>query len=60
MLGIRRGIVFRVLNRISGYRLERFIIAHICKKKVPLVLMNYIECEAHRDLILEGLKEVTR
>ena len=46
---------FRILNKICGYRLKK----KISKKRV-LAIQNYIECEAHRELLLKGLKEETR
>lgn len=44
-------IPFRILNKLCGHRLKR----KISKKRI-LAIRNYIECEAHRDLFLRGIK----
>lgn len=43
----------RGLNKIFGHHL----IKHFYSEKALLVLRNYIECEAHRELILCGIKQ---
>jgi len=44
------------VSRFDRYLLKSKILKHMFKKKRLLVLQNYIECEAHRELILAGLK----
>ena len=57
--GLQTNLIFRIINKISGYRLQS-IIAQRIKQKYKIRLRNYIECEAHRDLILEGLDRICK
>lgn len=54
-LGVRKGFFFKVVNKLSGHRFERFYLERKYKKEKLIALRNFIECEAHRELILEGL-----
>lgn len=54
-LGARKGFFFKVINKLSGHRFERYYLEKRYKKEKILALRNFIECEAHRELILEGL-----
>ena len=53
----KRGIVFRLFNRLSGNRLLKRSVRRGYDRKRKTALRNYIECEAHRELILGGLRE---
>lgn len=44
------------LSRIDRKLLNNFLIRKLYKKKTLLAMQNYIECEAHRELLLTGLK----
>lgn len=44
-------IVFRILNKLSGYRLKKRI-----SQRKKLTISNFIDCEAHRELLLKGLE----
>lgn len=55
-LGGKESFFFRALNKILGNRLRRWKQAKRYSKK-SLVLRNIIECEAHRELLLEGLMD---
>jgi len=46
-------IVFRILNKICMHKLTR----KMYSKQSLLNLLNVIECEAHRELFIEGLKQ---
>lgn len=48
--------VLRLLNRLCGHKLTDFL-AKQFKKNELLAIRNFIECEAHRELFLEGLKK---
>jgi len=52
---ITKKFFYRVMNKISGYRLNRWIVKRRYGKKERLSIQNFIECEAHRELILKGL-----
>lgn len=45
-------LFFKIMNKLSSQRLKRKI-----SEKRSLVICNYIECEAHRELFLKGLCE---
>ena len=44
-------IIFRVVNKLLGHRLKIKL-----SEKKRYALTNYIECEAHKELFLNGLK----
>jgi len=44
------------ISRIDRYLLKDFLVKIKYNKKKLLALQNYIECEAHRELVLAGLK----
>lgn len=51
-------IIFRMINKLSG----RKWIATLEKRltqKYKTAILNFVECEAHRELFLEGLKEIS-
>ena len=54
-MGINHLFVYRALNKLSGQRLRKAIVRH-AKKKRGFGMRNYIECEAHSELFLNGLK----
>lgn len=58
MSGISKfGIMFRAINKITrGNHLKRFLDKRYSAKNL-LTLQNIIECEAHRELLLEALKQ---
>lgn len=49
-------LVFRIWNRIMKRR-PLIDVAHRAKDRFGISLMNYLSCEAHRELFLEGLTE---
>lgn len=51
-----RNIFFRILNRLS----KRHLLIKNYDKSQLLILQNVIECEAHRELFLNGLKIMDR
>lgn len=57
MSGIHQNLVFRAINKLSKYRLMNWTIKHKYKKQNLLVIRNYIECEAHSELFLAGIKK---
>ena len=56
MLGLKYNFLFRAVNKLSGHRLEQYLIRRKYLPKKREVLINMLECEAHRELILQGLK----
>lgn len=53
--GIQDHFFYRAVNKLSGQRLRGFITKGIIRKR-GLGYRNYIECEAHRELLLKGLE----
>ena len=46
----------RWLSRIDRYIFRGLLLKTIYNKEKMLAVQNYIECEAHRELILEGIR----
>ena len=53
--GYRHKFILRLLNKLCGHKLNVFLVKRFRKKEL-LAIRNYIECEAHRELWIEGLK----
>jgi len=51
-----RSFTFRALNRLCKGKLLNFVIDRNYNQEICLSIQNYIECEAHRELILYALK----
>ena len=47
----------KILNRLSGRRLYNFFGKKTYSSKDLLAIRNFIECEAHRELFIEGLRD---
>lgn len=53
--GFSHKLFLRILNKLSGRKMARCIV-NSYKKKELLAIRNFIECESHRELFIEGLK----
>lgn len=53
---ISKNLLFRIANRLSGYRLARYFFNSWYSKDNLLAIQNFIECEAHRELLIKGIK----
>lgn len=49
-------VFIRVINRLMKYRLASWLMKKKYHKKRLLAIQNYIECEAHRELLLSGVR----
>lgn len=56
--GYKHKFFYRVLNKLTGNRLNN-VFVNSYKKEELLAIRNFIECEAHRELWAEGLKNAT-
>ena len=56
LTGKRDNLVFKIANRLSGHLVQKYIVKRY-GRRVRIGLRNYIECEAHRELLIEGLKQ---
>ena len=54
--GIKRGFVLKAINKLTNFRLIRWIIRKRYTKQKKLAVQNFVECEAHRELLLYALK----
>jgi poly-gamma-glutamate synthesis protein (capsule biosynthesis protein) len=54
-LGLDHNFFYKGLNKLSGQRLRKYIVKHAIKKR-GLGMRNYIECEAHWELLVKGLE----
>lgn len=48
------------ISRFDRFIFRGFLLRLIYKSRKRLIIQNFIECEAHRELIIEGLKETMR
>ena len=54
--GARKKFLFRAINKLTSYRFEKWFVNHWYREKDLLSIRNYIECEAHRELVVFGLQ----
>lgn len=52
--GIKDNFILRVINRLTGRKLFPYLAKRVSLKR-KISIWNYIACEAHRELLLEGL-----
>ena len=52
-----QSFLFRVINKISKNRLRKLLVNCKYGKQQFLTIQNYVECEAHRELFIRGLKK---
>lgn len=55
--GMRRSFAYRVVNKLLCHRLEPWLLKRKYDVARKRAVRNYIECEAHRELLLSGLKQ---
>lgn len=51
-----KNILYRIVNRITKYSFVRIYIGRRYLASERIAIQNFIECEAHRELVLAGLK----
>lgn len=54
--GKRKSFLFRAINKMSGYRYMNFYLKRRYTQSDLLAIQNYIECEAHREVLCKGIK----
>ena len=47
---------FRVINKLSGHRFAKWYLNRQYDKQSILKIQNYVECEAHREVLEDGLR----
>lgn len=54
---IKRGLLYRIINKLTKGSLDKNIINKAFNSMYRYELENYVECEAHRELLLNILKK---
>lgn len=54
--GIKKTFIYKVINKLSGHKMDSWILKNKYTKAKKLALQNFIECEAHRELLIQGLR----
>jgi len=58
LLGVNRlSFLFRIMNRITNRKWENYVIKKRLNSSYLLTLINFIECEPHREILLTILKK---
>ena len=52
-----KSFFFRIMNKLSRKKYQAHRIKQAYDDKAAIRLVNYVECEAHRELLLRGLKD---
>lgn len=47
---------FRIINKLSGRRFAKWYLSRQYDRQSLLRIQNYIECEAHREVFIDGMK----
>jgi len=55
--GLQKGVVFRLLNKLTKGKYARWRMRRKYNRQDLLAIRNFVECECHCELMLEGLKE---
>lgn len=58
MGGTGQSFFFRAINKVTNYRFGRWFIRHKYRNVDRIKIQNFIECEAHRELLLKGLSNL--
>ena len=54
-----RNIIFRVINRLTGRKWTRILEKRISRDQ-KLKMLNFVDCEAHRELLVKWLNNACR
>lgn len=60
MFGKKPGIIVRIVNKFSGYRYLDWLMKRRYSATKLLPILNYMECEAHRELQIFAVKDRIR
>ena len=52
----KKSLLYRLCNKLTGYRLSKWTLKRRYGKTERIAIRNYVECEAHRELALRGLR----
>lgn len=51
----KKSFVYRVINKLTGNKLSKFVMGSKYTSKILLVVLNCLDCEAHRELFAMGI-----
>ena len=54
--GLGKNLLFRVANKLFGNRFAKRFVNRWYRKETLLAIQNYVDCEAHHELLSAGLK----
>ena len=54
--GTSRTFLYKVFDKITAHGITKRILKKRYSRNKKLILQNFVECEAHRELIIKGLK----
>ena len=57
MFGGKESLLYRIVNRLLSNKLREMRVKRKYTIEQRLMLLNYIECEAHREVIISGLEK---
>lgn len=55
--GIGRKLPFRLLGKLFGQRFVNWFVRRWYRKETLLAIQNYVDCEAHKELLIKGLEK---
>lgn len=53
---IKKNILYRILNKLTINAFSKKFLSHIYGTNEKLNIQNYVECEAHRNLMIQAIK----
>ena len=55
--GIGKKLLYRVFNKLFGHRFAKRFVRRWYRKETLLAIQNYVDCEAHKELLIKGLEK---
>lgn len=55
--GFGKKLLYRVFNKLFGHRFANRFINRWYRKETLLAIQNYVDCEAHKELLIKGLEK---
>ena len=52
-----RSLIVRLVNKLTGGKFIKFLVRRKYTEENKLMIRNYVECEAHRELLLRGVNK---
>ena len=57
LIGVGDWLPYRIVNRLMGHKLDKFVGEKCASKRQLLNWKNIIQCEAHNELLLEAIED---